>query len=442
MSPKNIILITIDALRASDAGCIGGGKLTPNIDALSKESVLFKEAISNGPGTPQSFPSIFASVYPLMNEKIILSKKYVTLAQVLRENNFLTAGFHSNPFLSDFFGWNRGFQIYEELIEYSDILPKLFRALTRRSGIEGLPFKPLNMLQNYKSVRKIIRRIYSLKGERLEPYVKGEILNRAVLNWFKEEYNKKDRFFLWMHYMDPHEPYFPPNSWLNVFGSIKEASEINLKFFTSKKLGEKFELVQKAKQLYDLEVNYVDHCIGNLLNKLNDGGFIEDTMIVLTSDHGEAFNEHGNISHPAHILYEEVLRVPLIINGIDKTEVAEDPIGLINLSPMILKHLGINNPKTFIGDNITKTHKPIISESAKFDYVSYKYDFERNIISYRTKKWKLIINNIERKTELYNLKRDPKEQENTSDCNKDIVKDFIQKIKCHINQLKRARIDT
>jgi len=437
MKDKNIVLITIDALRASDVGYISGGNLTPNIDKLAHKSISFTEAISNGPGTPQSFPSIFASIYPLMSQKIFLSKRYVTLAQVLHDNGFVTAGFHSNPFLSKFFGWDRGFDVFIDLSDSSSSATRMFKKLTQKKGLSGFILKPVKKILGKHSIRKLLKRIYSVKSYFPLPYSRGEDVNRIVIEWLKKR--RKGRFFLWIHYMDPHEPYLPPDPWLDSICSREEALEINLQFCTKNISEDQIELIEKAKLLYDAEVRYVDYCVGDLIEIFNELGLLEDTIIILTADHGEAFFEHGERGHPDHILYEEVLRVPLIIYGIDEKKVVE-PVQLLDLSPTILSILEIEKPETFQGKDLRSGSEiGIISESAKFDLDSYSYNLKKMVISYRTSKWKLIFHLQDNKCELYNLLKDPWEQRNVSKENNEISKELKQKIFNHMKLLEKTR---
>ena len=119
MSFKHIILITVDCLRADHVGCIGGGSYTPNIDNFAKNALIFTKAFANGPGTNQSFPSILSSTYFLMHGGLRLLPYYETLPEVLSRYGYRTVGFHSNPFLSSKFGWNKGFH---EFYDYMDIV--------------------------------------------------------------------------------------------------------------------------------------------------------------------------------------------------------------------------------------------------------------------------------------------------------------------------------
>jgi len=129
---SHVILITVDCLRADHVGCISGCNLTPKIDTLAKKSMIFHRAFSNGPSTSQSFPSILASTYFLLNDGLRLNPSCITLSEVLSNEGYKTVAFHSNPFLSTILGWNKGFNEYYDFIENingtSAFITKLQRA--------------------------------------------------------------------------------------------------------------------------------------------------------------------------------------------------------------------------------------------------------------------------------------------------------------------------
>ncbi|MCK4481843.1 sulfatase-like hydrolase/transferase, partial [Candidatus Bathyarchaeota archaeon] len=219
-SIKRVILITVDCLRADHVSCIGGGNITPNIDKLARDGVVFTRAFSNGPGTNQSFPAILTSTYFLMHGGMRLLPGYTTLAEVLRSHGFKTVGFHSNPFLSRILGWNQGFN---EFYDFMNVLKSPSAAVTRSSLLaKAVKFldKVIRMLNN-KKIQTILRRFYYRWNEFEIPYVEGSELNRHVITWINE--NKEENFFLWMHYMDPHRPYMPPPPYLGDFATRKEA---------------------------------------------------------------------------------------------------------------------------------------------------------------------------------------------------------------------------
>jgi len=118
MKRKNVILLTIDTLRRDAVGCYGKSKLTPYIDSLQKNSTVFNQAYSTGPYTQASFPAILTSSYYLeYRRQKGLSSKRTLISEVLQEKGVTTAAFHSNPYISDFFGWNRGWDKFYDSME-------------------------------------------------------------------------------------------------------------------------------------------------------------------------------------------------------------------------------------------------------------------------------------------------------------------------------------
>lgn len=423
MKYKRIFLITIDCLRASAVHCMGGKTNTKTIDKLANEGVLFLNAIANGPGTPESFPSIFTSTYPLMHKRIILSSKYKTLAEVLSKNGFVCAGFHSNPFLSSFFGWNRGFETYKDFYENISCQTKIFQELPQPIKIFfSKIISKIETNNHYKKSFNWIFQIYNKINQNL-PYILGEELNYHVLKWLKNQKAKK--IFLWLHYMDPHKPYIFTNKWLKRYQNKNKQD--------------------KTKLFYNLEVEYVDYCLGELIDSLEDLNFLDDSILILTADHGEFLGEHGLFGH-SYYLYEELIHIPLIINGLEIRKKEESPVGLIDLPPTLLSLLKITRPKTFYGKNLIPVIKGetersgVISETAQFNLSNYVYDYDKSVYSYRGKRWKLIIDNINEKIELYDLMKDPGEKNNLCNDEKDIMKDLSERLIYHISWERKIRL--
>jgi len=188
--PKNVILLTIDTLRKDALGCYGGGSgVTPFIDSIQGQSIRFLRAHSTGPYTQASFPSILTSSYYLeyMPEERLqerLSSKRVFVSEVLQYRGIATAAFHSNAYLWDCFGWNMGWDVFFE------------------SSDEEVEDKV--------------------------PYTKASILNSRVRDWLLSQKNRATNapFFLWLHYMDVHEPYIPDRKYLEVVdSSLKMTSD-------------------------------------------------------------------------------------------------------------------------------------------------------------------------------------------------------------------------
>jgi len=429
---KHVFLITVDCLRADHVGCIGGGKLTPNIDQLARESILFTRAFANGPGTNQSFPSILTSTYFLMHGGMRLLPQYPTLAEVLSNNGFKTVGFHSNPFLSESLGWGRGFHEFYDFID-SIKGPSAFVARQQNKGVRGKILRYLFTLvgvNNNVKVQRFLKNVY-FKFQSFEmPYLEGKKLNNYVIDWIEK--NRDYKFFLWMHYMDPHYPYIPPDDYLSGFSNRKEAYDYNLSANYNNPSNDELKMF---KQLYEGEVRYTDNCIGDFIQYLREKNLLADSIIFLTADHGHAFMEHDRFGHAYDILYNEVLHVPLLIFGLDENEKRDAYVQLLDVPPTIIKLLNIQNIPSFLGRNLleeTEEYYEIFSESGKPDLINMKYDITKNAVSCIKDGVKLIVNNIQDSIELYNLNKDFQESKNELMTMVDYYEILSSHIKKHI----------
>jgi len=429
---ERVILITVDCLRADHVGCISGGNLTPNIDKFAENSIVFTRAFANGPGTNQSFPAILTSTYFLVHEGLRLNPYCVTLAEVLRSNGFKTVAFHSNPFLSKIFGWDRGF---DEFYDFMNVTkgPSAFVARKQKGKITKMLMRfvgsVLGASYSAKIQRLLKKAYYKFSGLRI-PYLEGSELNKYVIEWFKK--NKEKRFFLWVHYMDPHDPYVPPEEYLpSNFASRDEAFEYNLAINTDKPSKEDLAIL---KRLYEGEVKYVDTCICELIHFLEDKGFVDDSLMIFTADHGHAFMEHGRFAHAYDILYNEVTHVPLIIHGVGKAKI-DTFVQLLDLPPTVLDLLGINCPPTFMGRSLLKKMKGpsiIFSESAKPDLINLRYDVSKKAISCIKDEYKFILNQLRGTMELYNLEKDFQEINDLSEKEKELCSNMLSLIEKHL----------
>lgn len=424
----------MDCLRADVVGCIGGGNSTPNIDKLAENSLVFRRAFANGPGTNQSFPAILTSTYFLMQRGFHLREVYVTLAEVMRRNGFRTAAFHSNPFLSRFFGWNRGFEEFYDFIEET----KSPSAAVTRGGFMKRLVKRLgnSFSVGYSSrFQRLMKKMYYWFSDYQIPYLEAKRLSQHTIDWITKHRNEK--FFLWMHFMDPHPPLVPPTEHLSHFDTRKEAMNFNMHVDTEIPSREQLGIL---RDLYQGEVRYVDKSIGQLVEFLEDNNVLEESFIVLLADHGHAFMEHNKFGHDPEIMYNETLHVPLLMYGLGSAIVAEYPVQLLDVPPSILFVQGIEKPRSFMGSSLLPTGdrdtnaKFIFSESAKPDLISLKYDLGKKVVSCICDKWKLIINDLSRTAELYNIGEDFHERENLVDSETEIYGHFESLIRQHITR--------
>jgi arylsulfatase A-like enzyme len=456
---ENVILITVDALRADHLSCYGyHKKTTKNLDELANNGFLFTQAFSNAPETCASFPSILTSTYPLMfNQETFpsLSKERVMLSEILRKKGYTTGAFHSNPYLSSFYGYDKGFDVFEDLGAAEHLEARRGRknflervgAIANEKlgtvfGYNNLFYKVLaNAYINMsKPIKKIVKGPVGQFNIDMKYYADANMTNAKVISWLK---NIGNHFFLWIHYMDVHMPYKPPQEYLNNFGLSlrdKEIKALNEKMYKKIYKSDKVKIskteLKNLVDLYDAEIRYVDDVVRFLLDEIAKIGLLSNTLVIVTADHGEEFLEHGGMLHASKTakLHDELLHVPLILYAPELGEnmVINDLVSLIDLAPTIVDILGIKKPEQWIGESLL----PLIKgEERKRDngIVSEFLSNGKRKTAYRTKKWKFILDEEKNAYELYDLGKDSKEKNNVAGENLDVVKYLNFKIKEHIS---------
>jgi len=357
----NVVIILVDALRYDHLGCYGYHRDTsPNIDALSRRGRVFTNAVSQATWTKPSVTSLFVSDYVSGHNITRYSREFdvegadnvlpdtaVTLAEVMSENGYTTAGIIGNNFIQKGFGLEQGFSQYD-----------------------------------------------FVKGRNKDT----EITDRAV-RWIEK--NQKERFFLYLHYMAPHSDYDPPEQFRKMFKPHYDGAMDftgRHKFDVDSMRGEDIdELVAR----YDGEIRYVDSEIGRLVDYLNSSGLMRRTYLVLLSDHGEALAESGYVGHSR--LLNTIVQVPLIIvdpagpNPARTDRVVES----IDTGPTILSALGLKTPDAFQGRNVFGgAHK-------RYAYIQGASRADRWHTGIRTRK--LIFKHRADRDEVYDIIRDPYE---------------------------------
>jgi arylsulfatase A-like enzyme len=294
----NILLIVVDTLRWDFISAYGfPHPLTPNIDALAQEGVLYENAISASPWTTPSHASLFTSQYPSRNgvdgRNIILDPASKTLAAELSRIGFQTAGFINNVYIRRQTGLGRGFQQYEE-----------FWGRNEGSSIMLL-------------IEFLREKFYPREDT-------GAMETRnAVTNWLRHDWTTKHPFFLFVHLMEPHAPYGSPASKVQKFlppgVTPQQAEKVNQdpEIFISGKLKMTTRDFEILTALYQNDVNYVDSVIGGIIQDFKHRHLLDNTLVIFTSDHGEHFGDHGLMSHELS-LYDVLLHVPLIIRFPDR----------------------------------------------------------------------------------------------------------------------------
>lgn len=449
MKKPNIILITIDALRADHLGFMGYQKnVSPNLDALAKESTVFTNAFVVGPNTLPSFAGLLTSTYPLDYQGLKrIAKPRVLISEALKEVGYITFALHSNPYLSSFFGYNRGWDYFEDLespnptpIDYPravSFLPKLFRKVIKELTFSTFPGA-------YYGLRYLGAKYFKLGLK--EPSIavklrnKGEFLNQIIKDFIYSIQDEESPFFLWAHYMDVHGPYLPrecyfQNKSYTTLDFLREQRfPQHADSFPKKRALQKYmqNHLKRGVELYDYGVEYVDYQLGELINFLKNENLYNESIICITADHGDEFLEHKGGGHGSR-LYNELLHVPLLIKiPKGKPESIEKKVSLIDLSPTLFDLIGIKKPTVFKGKNLFENQSSLIFHqdiSENCEEIMYPDKLSQCQIGCQSRGWKYILDHGTQKEELYNLLEDPKEQNNIAQKQPQILQQMREKIK-------------
>lgn len=392
----NVILVVIDTLRADHVGSYGYARnTTPFLDSLAAEGVLFSRAYTHVGWTKPSVASILTSLYPGQHGanrfEMVLPHRVETLAELFSQDGFLTYGYVANPNLKTIFNFDQGFAFYDDF----SMRDRLYLAATRQLPFVGARLKAI-------AGREFDEADYEGSGR----------ANARILPWLERYHDQ--RFFMYLHYMDPHHPYSPPPPYDTMLderipGEPKDPE------------------TRSNLARYDGEIRFVDHHLEQLSLRLQELGIADETLVVVTSDHGEAFGEHGGWGH-GRTIYQDQLHVPLIMRYppvIPAGTVVDATVRSIDIAPTILAFAGIDVPKAMEGRSLVPGilggPGATTSEPVFVDHVGARNDFRlKGLIGEDL--WKYILTLSVRGREvqpseaerLFDLGSDPRELDDLS----------------------------
>lgn len=370
----SILLITVDALRPDHLSCYGYERMTsPHIDEVARQGIVFKQAIAPASVTIVSLASFMTSVYPqrhgIITQHLDLNKEITrpTITTTLKAKGYRTAVFLPKDSAIELARWTRHEADYRFAYPLED-------------GLYD----------------------YSFLTQKIKEWVNGD---------------KEKPFFIWIHYRGVHAPYTAPPPYSALFVGDRFYNASRQVPFADNYQG--WSGIPKGSQLgtarqvdyyiaqYDGLLNYVDYHIGQLLGFLKGKSLYENTIIVISADHGEAFGEHNLYFAHAFTLYDELLKVPLIIRlpgGKFGGKAYAGQVKLIDVVPTIYEYLRWSIPGNRDGASLL----PLITRWGyyKGDYSLSKTDIMNAI---RSDEWKLITYDHQLKQELYHLENDPGE---------------------------------
>lgn len=315
---RNVVVLLIDTLRASKLQLYypKSRVKTPALDAFAKEGAIFMRPQSPENWTKPAVASLLTSLHPMTHntkeQGSKLPNKALTLGEVYQRAGFKTASFLANGYVSRAFGFDQGWDHYTNYIRE--------RRNTNASNVFG-----------------------------------------EAAGWIEK--HKAERFFVYIQTIDPHVPYDPPDAFLKMYdakpynGQVKNR-RTHLMLDDAKKNPKKYNFTARDKErieaLHDGEISYHDEQFGIFLKKLDALGLADNTMVVVTSDHGEEFQEHGSWGH-GHSVYQELLNVPLIMRfpgAIAAGTRIEPVVTTMDVAPTVLEASGVEVPGEFEGRSL------------------------------------------------------------------------------------------
>lgn len=375
--PRGIVLITIDTLRADHCSALGHGRpTTPFLDSLAADGVLFRQAYAASSWTAPSMASLFTGLYPREHGvrhgavtrgsepdiagQEVLAERFVTIAEALKEQGYRTFGVSCNGHMTRDTGFAQGFDFFES------------------NWFEECPAP-----------------------------------NVAVELW-RDEIETSGRFFLWVHYFDPHVPYTARSPWIEQYGTPREradewgGTQLEDLHLRIREIRKDPAAAAALRDLYDSEIARCDSFVEQLFRSIR---IDERDLVIVTSDHGEEFLEHRGLGH-GDTLYEEVVRVPLIVRfpgGRFGGTTIDAPVENRNVAATVADILG--------GPAVAGTSLfPLIrGEESAADAVFLELDRGMSLTAVRRDGWKLISPARElaggntSKMRLYDLAADPRE---------------------------------
>lgn len=381
----NVVLVSFDTLRQDHVSSYKYGRnTTPNIDKFVQDSFKFNDAVSVSSWTIPSTMSILTGVYPkthkVLNKETVfpsgeivetnlkeLSPNIKTVAEILKENNYKTAGFTGGSGVKSSFGFNQGFDTYYDEMDFAGFSTTVPKAI----------------------------------------------------DWIKE--NKEDKFFLFLHGYDVHGQFVPEDGYDkrfvdfeykgNLTGSKEEQEKLRDEGLIKGELFLTDEDVSFLTALYDEKIQRMDDEFEKFIAEYEKLELIDKTIFILTSDHGEEFYEHGQIDH-GHSLYEELIRVPLFIK-IPNTKGVEiaNQVTNMDIVPTIADLLGISLSENSDSTSLIPAMQGVRFEQNIFPETDYRYAIFLRAV--RTPKYQKYIFNPETKIgEYYDIKKDPLEKVN------------------------------
>jgi arylsulfatase A-like enzyme len=386
--PPNFLLISIDALRADHLSSYGYDRATsPSLDRLAGNGVRFSRAFVNTHGTPPSHTTLLSSLYQETHRVGIdsdaveggggysIPDEVVLVQELFQEAGWLTVAVTGGGYMSAEFGFARGFEVFHD----------------QAGGVVPATQQIVDILTD--------------RNEDARPV------------------------FAFFHTYQVHSPYEPPEKYKDLFGeyagSVEPSSEALLAIQNSAGKVLTRGDFEYLESLYDGEIRHTDTVIGRMLSTLEAEGVLDNTVVIVTADHGEEFGEHGGLLHGGK-LFEELLRVPLIIAGRGVPRGVTNPnlVSLVDIAPTMLSLAGLPVPPEMEGRNLLDSTSDVQWPSQRI-FAQYG----NRLYCVRAPRWKLIHRPAHDAVKLFDLHRDPGERSNVRHRYPEITESLLDELR-------------
>jgi arylsulfatase A-like enzyme len=440
MTGKSVVLVTVDCLRADHTGFMGYARpTTPFLDGLAVESFIFPAAIVAGAPTYYSLPAVLASRYPLAlgRDVVGLAPEEPNLASSFQKAGYATAFFGAgNPYISPRFGYDFGSDTFRDFLDSQSVSNYNFNA--NPLAVKGWLSKLNRRVQEFRprlgSWGAAYDELYFQYCQRRTPtprsldelrrFPTADVIVDQARSWLASLGGAP--FFLWLHLMDPHSPYYPGEKALEQMGqpplTPSRARYLNSSWnrsdLSSRRLG---RYRNDVVALYDAGIRWLDTQMARLIDALQRFRLWDGCIFALTADHGEEFLDHGGRYHPPTRLMEELIHVPLLLRipRVEKKEMKRSPFSLLHLAPTLLDAAGVQIPSSFRGQsqwsrvrNGREFDEAAIAESITDCTNPFhpKKRFGARALAVRESRFKLTFDFRTACERLYDIEADPGEQ--------------------------------
>jgi arylsulfatase A-like enzyme len=436
-----VIIILCDTLRAKSLPHYGSKRNTlPKLSSIiEKDFIVYKRAYAPAPWTVPSHLSLFTGLYPVQvmetKTSFYLNESFKTLSELFKDSGYRTAGFSSNALISRKFGFDRGFDRFFQMWLPDPEEDDVMLDLKGRNDLERMK-KLLVMIVRGEDKQRLFKGIRQkvYKRYRNDIFKDATPATERSFKLLKEEVikNRKVKSFYFLNLMETHEKHNPPPSTRNIF--VKDNIRLE-RYYKDKKFADHYaverfseELLSYLELLYDEEILFLDMIISDFIRFLKENKLYDETTIIITSDHGEQFGEHGHYTRTFSV-YEPVIRIPLYIKWPGKSEndckVKNEMVMLHDLYSTFLKLLNhwSQCPESSMDLNSSERRSWIVSQfpDMSHDIIACKQKRqsfsvkelgleEESLIAFVFDDGTKIIENGN-KVLCYNLERDPNEKE-------------------------------